>query len=282
VKALFILILATAIFGTAGYFTYELFVKPKVELQRERDAPPTPAPADPTLPELKKSLALKEKGQLIEARRALEDFIEHFPESTGIEQARDALGDVNTRIFLSPVPAPEKQIYIVKSGDVLNRVANRTKTTAELIMKANNLQGTMLRIGQKLYTSPSNFSLVISRKHSKITVLNDGKFFKQYPIRQWPPALQSQKKGPAPKQVGKVLEKIAWLDGNRVIFSDKGYADASHWINISIAHCTLYGEPPEGADPKTVSKPPSGIAISPEAASELAAMLSRGNPVTLE
>jgi LysM repeat protein len=282
VKALFILLLACAIFGTAGYFTYELFVKPKVELQREKDAPPTPSPADPTLPELKKCLALKEKGQLIEARHALEDFLDRFPESSGLEQAREALGEVNTRIFLSPVPAPEKQIYIVKSGDVLNRVANRTKTTAELLMKANNLQGTMLRIGQKLYTSPANFSLVISRKRSKITLLNDGRFFKQYPVRQWPLALQQTKKGPVAKQAGKVLEKIAWLDGNRVIFSDKGYADATHWINLSIPHCTLYSEPPAGADPKTVSKPPSGIAISPEAAAELAAMLSRGNPVTLE
>lgn len=281
-KALVILILACAIFGTAGYFTYELIFRPKIELQREKDAPPTPPPADPTLPELKKALTLKEKDQLIEARRALEDFLERFPESTGLDQAREALGDVNTRIFLSPIPAPEKQLYVVKSGDVLNRVAGRTKTTAELIMKANNLQGTMLRIGQKLYTSPANFSLVISRKHSKITVFNDGKFFKQYPVRQWPAALQQQKKGPAPKQAGKVLEKIAWLDGNRVIFSDKGYADASHWINISIGHCTLYSEPPAGADPKTVSKPPSGIAISPEAAAELAAMLSRGDPVTLE
>jgi len=282
VKALFILLLACGIFGTAGYFTYELFVKPKVELQREKDAPPTPAPADPTLPDLKKCLALKEKGQLLEARRALEDFLDRFPESSGIEQAREALGEVNTRIFLSPVPAPEKQLYVVKSGDVLNRVAAHTKTTVELLIKANNLQGTMLRIGQKLYTSPANFSLVISRKRSKITLLNDGRFFKQYAVREWPAALQQTKKGPVAKQAGKVIDKTAWLDGNRVIYSDPGYADASHWIKADIGHCTLYSEPPAGADPKTVSKPPSGIAIAPEAAAELATMLRRGDPVTLE
>ncbi len=280
-KVLFILLLACAIFGTAGYFTYELFVKPSVELQRERAAPPTPAPVDPTLPELKKSLALKEKGQLLEARDALEDFIDRFPESTGIEQARDALGAINTHIFLSPVPAPEKVLYVVKSGDVLTRVATRTKSTAELIMKANNLQGTMLRIGQKLYTSPSEFALIISRKHSKVTVLNQGRYFTQYPVRKWPEGLDPAKRG-STKQTGKVLDKIAWLDGTRVIFSDKGYGEASHWINISIPHCTLYGEPPEDAAPAKASKPPSGIAISPEAAAELAAMLRRGNPVTLE
>lgn len=281
-KALFILLLAAAIFGTAGYYTYELFWRPQVELQREREAPPTPAPADPTLPELKKALTLKEKGHLIDARTALGDFVERYPESTAIEAARDALGELNTRIFLTPLPAPEKQVYLVKSGDVLNRVAGRTKTTAELLMKANNLQGTMLRIGQKLYTSPSNFSLVISRKRSKVTVLNDGRFFTQYPVLKWPEALDPAKKAAVAKQTGKVLDKIAWLDGSRVIFSDKGFADASHWINLSIPRCTLYGMPPEGADPKKVSQPPTGIAISPEAAAELAAMLHRGTPVTLE
>jgi LysM repeat protein len=282
VKALFILLLACAIFGTAGYFTYELFVRPKIALEEEKKLPPTPAPPDPTLPDLKKALALKEKNQLVEARRALEEFLERFPESSGIEQARDALGEVNSRIFLSPVPAPDKQVYIVKSGDVLDRVARRTKTTSELIAKANNLEKTMLRIDQKLYIPVANFSLVISRKHSRITLLNDGRFFKQYPVRQWPPALQQPKKGPVAKQAGKVLDKIAWLDGTRVIFSDPGYADASHWINISIGHCTLYGEPPADADPKSVSKPPSGIAIAPEAAAELAAMLRRGDPAILE
>ena len=282
VKALFILLLACAIFGTAGYFTYELFVRPTVELQRERAAPPTPVPADPTLPELKKLLVLKDKGQLLEARKALGDFLDRYPESTVLEEARAALGDVNTRIFLSALPAPEKQLYVVRSGDSIIRVAARTKSTGELIMRANNLADYKLQIGQKIYTSPANFSLVISRKHSKITVFNDGRFFKQYPVLKWPATLQQPKKNAPAKQAGKVLDKIAWLDGARVTYTAKGFADASHWINLSIPHCTLYGEAPEGADPKTVSKPPTGIAISPEAASELAAMLRRGDPVTLE
>ncbi|MEA3209363.1 MAG: hypothetical protein QOE70_2420, partial [Chthoniobacter sp.] len=191
--------------------------------------------------------------------------------------------EINTRIFLNPVPAPEKEVYIVKSGDVLNRVAAHTKTTAELLMRANNLSGTMLRIGQKLYTSPSNFSIHISRKHSKVVLNNNGRFFKQYPIREWPATLQTQKKGaPVVKLSGKVIEKIALLDGSRVIFTDKGFANATHWITVSIPHCTLYAEPPAGADPKKASKPPSGIALDPEATAELSSMLNRGTPVYLE
>jgi LysM repeat protein len=283
VKALFLLLLACAIFGGAGYYTYDLFVKPQVELKREKDAPATPAPPDPTIPDYEKCANLAKKGQIVEARKAFEEFLERFPQSSKLEDARNALGEINSTIFLTPLPTPEKEVYLVKSGDVLNTVARRTNSTVELIMRANALEGTMLRIGQKLLLPPSDFSVVISRKRQKVTLLNQGKFFKQYPIQQMPAALQAPKKGAAAaKQVGKVVERIAWVEGNRVTIADKNYASATHWISVSLPHCTLYAEPPAGSDPKGASKPPSGLAVSAEAASEMAALLSRGNPVTLE
>lgn len=281
-KALFVLLLACAIFGSAGYYTYELFIRPGVELQKEKDAPATPVPPDPAEPELAKCIEIKKQLKWLDARKAFEEFIEQHPESRLVEKAKDELGEVNSTIFLTPIPAPEKQVYVVKSGDVLNAVARKTKSTVELIMRANNLSGTMLRIGQKLYLPPADFSVVISRKHQRVTILNGGKFFKHYPIKDMPAAIQPKKGVPAVKQAGKVIERIAWLDGSRVTLADKGYADASHWITISIGHCTLYAQPPEGADPKTYQKPPSGIALDAGATAELSAMLSRGNPVTLE
>ncbi len=282
-KVLIVLLFACVIFGVSGYFAYDLFIKPQVELKREREAPATPAPPDSTVPEFNKCVALKLQGKLPEARKALQEFIDNHPESTKLDEARNELGNVNTRIFLSPIQTPEKAVYIVKSGDVITRVARQNKSTPELIMKANALTGSMLRIGQKLLVPPANFSLVISRKQNKVIVNNDGRFFKQYPILKWPDTLPAPKKGAPPeKKVGKVIEKIAWYEGSRVIFTDKGYPSATHWISVTIPHCTLYGEPLPNGDPKKVSKPPSGIALPPQATAELGAMLVRGNPVTLE
>jgi LysM repeat protein len=284
VKAIIIILVACVIFGASGYFAYDLFIKPQVELKREKEAPPTPAPPDSTLPEFNKCLALKRQGKLVEARKAFQEFLDNFPESTMIENARNELGDVNTRIFFSTIQTPEKQVYMVKSGDVITRVARQNKSTPELLMKANGLSGSMLRIGQKLLVPPANFSVVISRKHNKVIVNNDGRFFKQYPVLKWPAGLPLYKKGAPPpeKKTGKVIEKIAWYDGARVIFTDKGYPSATHWISVTIPHCTLYAEPPPNADPNKVAKPPSGIAIPPQGAAELGALLVRGNPVVLE
>lgn len=283
-KAIVILLLALSVFGGAGYFVYELFVKPKQALEAERNAPPAPAPPDPTVPDFQKVVAIRKSGKLLEARTAFYGFIDQFPESSKIEEAKTMLGEINTQIFLSPVPAPEKQIYDVKPGDVINRVAGKMKTTGELIMRANGMQGTMLRIGQKIAVPPTDFAVTISRKQGKVILVNGGRFFKHYPILGWPPQLSPKPVGgktppPVPKQAGKVTDKLAWHGGSRITFADKGYMEATHWIQINIKACTLHSE----ANEKSETRPPGGgILLSPRALQEMAALLSKGDPVTLE
>lgn len=282
-KALIILLVAVAVFGSAGYFTYRLFIQPEQALKQEKLLPPTPPPPDTTVPEFNKCVAIRKSGQLLQARDAFYAFIEQNPQSSKIEEAKNLLGDINTEIFLSPVAAPEKEVYIVKQGDVINRVAGKMKTTGEMIMRANHLTGSMLRIGQKLMVAPGEFSVVINRKQDKVIVLNKNRFFKQYPILGWPPALAKKTDGkptpPIAKQAGKVTERIAWLNGTRVTFADKGYNESTHWIQINIGHCTLHSV----ADEKAEGRPPGGgIVLSPKALSELAALLKKGDPVTLE
>lgn len=283
-KALVILLLAIGVFGAAGYYTYELFIRPEQALRQERLGPATPPPPDPTVPEFQRCVALRKSGKLLQARDAFYAFVEQTPHSSKIEDAKNMLGDINTDIFLSPIPAPEKQIYIVKQGDVINRVARHMKTSGELIMRSNGLQGTMLRIGQKLAVPPTDFSVLISRKQNKVILSNKGRFFKQYPVLAWAPAI---KKPPTPgkpappqqKQAGKVTDRMAWYNGSRITFAEKTYPEATHWIVTSIGHCTLHSE----ADEKSETRPVGGgILLSAKALEELAALLGKGDPVTLE
>ncbi len=44
----------------------------------------------------------------------------------------------------------DSSVYVVKSGDVLEKIARRNGTTAKKIMTANNLRTTMIKPGQKL------------------------------------------------------------------------------------------------------------------------------------
>jgi len=284
-KTLFILLLAAAIFGAAAYFTWDLFIRPERELVAEKSAPPTPAPPDPALPEFNKAMETLKGGDLLAARDAFARFVDQNPRSSKVDEAKDRLGKINTDIFLTPRPAPEKQVYVVRPNDVLNKVARITKTTPELLMRANNLSGTMLRIGQQLYYTPSEFALVINKKEKKVTLLNRGKFFKQYPIKTLPTAHANAKKSatPQPRLQGKVVEKIAWgPSGSRVNFSDKEYSQASFWISHTVAGNTLYSDPDQNSNFKANKPPTGGIGIAPEAAAELAVLLTKGNAVVVE
>jgi LysM repeat protein len=298
VKAIVIILLALGIFGGAYYATWFLYLQPQAQIQQEKQSPPPPPPPDPALPEFQRVLTLQESGDINGARTAWQDFVERYPQSSKINEAKDRLGQINISLFLSPVQTPEKTLYIVKPGDVINKVAARNKSTSELLMRANNLQPNaknivILRIGQKLLIPPADFSLVINRGNRKVELRQGEKFFRHYSILTMPAHLEAAAKKKAPpknqKITGKVTEKIAWNDKTRVIFTDKAYAEADHWILISPGGNNLYTDVADApADPANPSasqphKPPGGgYGLAAESMRELATMLRKGDAVTIE
>ena len=273
VKALILLFLCVLIFLPAAFFSYELFVKPR-QLAKEDIAQGTPTPPpDPSLPELARCQAIEDSGKLVEARDAFANFVENNPNSTAIERARDELGRINTAIFFSDYRSPEKLEYVVQKGDVLMKIAMKMKTTSELIMRSNNMSGTMLHIGRHLLISQPNFSLVLNRKEKKVVLLNNGKFFKQYSALTWgaPPPRTS-----APLN-GRVREKLAWKNGAQVALGSKDYPGSARWIELGVPNYTLYSQ----GDDKS-AKPPGGIELEQGDIEELSTLLNRNVPVTIE
>ena len=238
-KWLFALLLALVIFGGAYYFSYNVLFKQEIALQKEQrgEVPSTPAP-DTSLPEFQAAAKLRQDGKTAEARDALMAFIQRYPNGQHFEEAKDMLGAINTDILFSPVASPEKQEYIVKKGDVIARVAQKMKTTPELIMRTNNLNSTMLRIGEKLLISAPEFSLFIQTKPKLMVLLNHGNFFKQYHIQEekLPPKQPS-------RVITKVAEVMAWKDGKRVGFGTREYQVSTRWIRLGNPGYTIYAVP---------------------------------------
>ena len=277
VKALIILLLTVAVFGSATYFTYELYVKPERALRAEKQRGPPPPPPDPSLPEFATCLQTQKTGNPAATRTALIGFLDHFPRSPKAGEARDILGGINASQFLSPVPTPEKQTYIVVKNDVLNRVAMRTRSTPELIFRANRLTNVRLKIGQKLIIPPADFSAVISIREKTITLYGAKHFFKQYRILSLP-ARETAGTAPVARRLGKVVAKFATdSTGNRVTIQDKTYAGASHEVTLSIPGHSLFPIPADANAPVR-----NGLGLSPEDVEEIAALLKKNDPVTIE
>ena len=277
-KWLFVLLLALAIFGGAAWFGYNTFVKEEIQVQKEQRGEITPPPAvDVSLPDFEAAAKLRQDGKLTEARDALVTFIQKYPNGKHLDEARDMLGEVNTEILLSRRPSPEKTEYIVKPGDVLAKISRKLKTTPEMIMRMNNMSGTMLRIGDKLLVSNPDFSMVIQRKSNLVVLLNHGAFFKQYHVHdaKLPP------KAPA-KINAKVAETMAWKGGKRVGLGSKEYLASTKWIRLAGAPAyTLYAVPDASHPNLDQPPPPTGLGLPAVDLEELSTLVNNHTPVTI-
>ena len=274
VKTSVILFLVVAIFGSAAYFSYQLFEAPKVIVKRAMGAPPPKPPPDPSLVEFDRCMKIKDSENPDDARKALEEFIAAYPDSPRIDDARDALGDINMKLFFSDAPDPSKQQYVIQKGDTISEIERKTKVPADLIMRLNRIDDpTKLRIGEILNITRPQFTLKIDHKSKTVVLMNDGKFFKQYKVGEWnaPP-----RKSSAPASA-KVIEKSAWENNQRVPFGAKEYHSSGRWIATSATGYTLYSDNVEG-----VPKPQGGLGMSGDDMQELSTLINRGTPVTIQ
>jgi len=277
-KWLFVLFLAIIIFGGAAWFGYNTFVKEEIEVKKEQRGEVTPPPVvDVSLPEFEAAVKLRQDGKLAEARDALVALIQKYPSGKHLDEARDLLGEVNVEILLSRYPSSEKIEYIVKPGDVLAKIARKLKTTPEMIMRMNNMSGTMLRIGDRLLISNPDFSMVIRRKANLVVLLNHGVFFKQYHVRE----AKLAPKQPA-KIATKVAETMAWRGGQRVGLGSKEYLASTKWVRfVGAAGYTLYSVPDSTHPNVDQPPPPTGLGLAATDLEELSTLVNNRTPVTI-
>ena len=277
-KWLLVLLLALIIFGGAAWFGYNSFVKEEIAVKKEQRGEVTPAPApDISLPEFQAAAQLRQEGKLAEARDALVVFIQKYPGGLHVEEAKDLLGEINVDILLSRYPSPEKTEYVVKSGDVLAKISRKLKTTPELIMRMNNMSGTMLHIGEHLLISHPDFSIVIQRKANLVVLLNHGAFFKQYHVRE----AKLSPKQPS-KITAKVAETMAWKDGKRIGLGSKDYLSSTRWIRLAGASAyTLYSMPDSAHPNLDQPPPPVGLGLAASDVEELSSLVNNRTPVTI-
>jgi len=280
IKALVILLLAAAVFGTGGYYAYVLLIRPDMMLKEDRvqqasKPAPTPTP-DPSLPAFDAATALAQQKHYDEARQALEAFLTKYPASSKVNEATQLLGKVNAEQFFTPGPGADKVGYTIQKGDAIAKIERKLKTSADLIMRTNGLTDpTKLKIGQQLWVPRADFLIKIKRPLHSVVLFNHGHFFKQYESLSW-----RAPEGKLANLTAKVTEKAAWKEGARVAFGSKDYDQSYHWIILSQAAFTIFAD---SKDPAVkIERPNGGIGVSPEDAEEIATLVNRNTPVIID
>ncbi len=122
-----------------------------------------------------------ERGDVDTARRTLEKLAREAKDSTRLE-AELLLGRINMERLLSPIPAPEDEVYTIQRGDTLNRLSSRLKVPMDLLAGINNLDPQNLTIGRVIKVPRLAISLVIDRSERTLTILNQDRLLKKYRV----------------------------------------------------------------------------------------------------
>lgn len=124
---------------------------------------------------------LKE-GKKHEARNALSDAYFAETSDTKRKQLKEKLDKLNEELVFSPNPSKDTDVYVVKPGDTLTKIAKQYNTPYELIMRLNKKQNTQLKVNEQLKILKGKVDLLVDKSDFTLTVRLDGNYIKQSPI----------------------------------------------------------------------------------------------------
>ncbi|MBN3038249.1 MAG: L,D-transpeptidase family protein [Candidatus Omnitrophica bacterium] len=116
------------------------------------------------------------------AKEAYSNIIANFPNYENIAEVEKNLWDANVKIIFSPIITEKDFTYSVQPGDTLGKIAAKHNTTVDLIMKSNNLDSAMIRVGKRLKLSTIKFSVIVDKSQNMLTLRADDEIFKVYSV----------------------------------------------------------------------------------------------------
>lgn len=253
--------------------------------ETNRDAEREPMPED--ISELmEEAAALQEADRLQPARELYQRALEMATDDDTRQKVEDALGAVHIELLFSQRSMPEKEEYLIQSGDQLRLLARRFGTTTELIQRGNNIRDpNRIRIGDRLLIFSGDFEIVANKTRRDMVVYLNGEFFKRYQIG-------TGEHGKTPVGTFVIRDKIkepSWWpsDGREVPFGDPDNVLGTRWLAIQATGDTprVRGYGIHGTwEPESIGHEESDgcIRMHNEEVEELYVYIPSGTPVRIE
>ena len=209
------------------------------------------------------------------ARQRLTEITDVYRDSERYAQARAVLGEMNMDRLFARTPMPGKLEYPVANKDRLNALATKFRTTIAYIQRVNNLVGTVIHPGDRLIVYPLDFEVEVELENKRLTVMKDGRFFKDYSI------VGHHLPFPNLSKETTIAEVYGWQSDKKIRPDSDQYPGAQKWVQTAgrgsrsgIIFCPEPPAPAAGAQPS-----PAGIYLSAEDMQELSTILRPGIPL---
>ena len=222
--------------------------------------------------------AANTKGDQKKADSTRQALIDAFPESAEAKQAEAYIGDRNlAELFEARLDFITN--HVVHSGEVLNVIARKYKTTSDSILFVNRMNSDRIRINQRLRIDLSNYLIDVSIPEFKMRLYRiwngQTNFFKSY-------AVGTGKNDNTPRGDFiinlKQKEPIWYKDNSKPIpYGDPENALGTRWMAISSPGFGIHGT----WEPDTVGKASSAgcVRMKNEDVEELYSLVKEGTVV---
>ena len=234
--------------------------------------------AESELPEIDPGAKVFEKaremiavGDLQGARDKLRTVVSIYPRSKAAGEARRIVGEMNLDELISAGRMNNKEVYEVQRGDSYLGIAGKYRTTLDMIMHLNGLMDLKsLQPGDELIVMPLDFRILIETEKKVLSLWDDGRFVREYPILAAVGA-------PAGEMKTKIEGKRG-ISGDRGIPpSAAGYRGATKVFSIERVPAVITALPGKAAE--NVDELAQGLYLAPADSEELALLLRVGNEV---
>jgi lipoprotein-anchoring transpeptidase ErfK/SrfK len=196
---------------------------------------------------LNQARSLEAKGELLEAKSIYQKLVNDFIESPDVGAWQKKAESINIKLLFSPTITPKSIVYQIKPGDTLNKIARAHKTTAELIMKSNNISDSLIIPGRKIKIWNVPFSILVDKSQNIMLLKSDEEVIKTYIV-------STGKDNCTPVGVFKVVNKLAnptWFKAGAVVpAGSPENVLGTRWMGFDLAGYGIHGT----TEPKELGK----------------------------
>lgn len=216
-------------------------------------------------------------GEYFKARKIYQDILYKYGQSEGIESVLKEYWGLNVAIITSPLQAHGTEIYAIRSGDTLGKIARKKNTTVELIKRRNQLASNYIIAGRSLSLWTTPFIIAIDKSNNTLTLRTRNEIVKVYPV-------STGKHNSSP--VGEFVIKHRYADpvwfhkGDVVAPDDPKNFLGTRWLGFDLPQYGIHGT----IDPENIGKQVSSgcIRMRNEDVQELYDLVPMGTKVTIQ
>ena len=187
---------------------------------------------------LSQARALEAKGNLLEAKLLYQKLVNDFPGSCDVIDWQKKAENINIKLLFSPIITPKSVSYSIKPGDTLNKIAREYKTTPELIMKSNNISGSLIIPGRKIKVWNSLFTILVDKSQNVLMLKSDEEIFKTYIV-------STGKNSCTPVGTFKIVNKLlnpTWFKAGAVVSPESPEnVLGTRWMGFDLAGYGIHG-----------------------------------------